>query len=195
MIAAAVKPPPDLTSFYGAFTPLCFTLLGLWLVVVQTRHSEWRYSPFHRRRAVVLALNFAFPGTMGLLSLVDPGNQTLWRAAFACVALAAVVILTATLIRGSGGGQHSLLAALTTTFVVVLYGAIALVALAPKGVKNIGIRLTPLEVEELLLSALVFIAVNVAWLLMFDDVGLDESGKTEAQPATQREAVPDALDQ
>jgi hypothetical protein len=195
MIAAVAKPLPDLTSFYGAFTPLCFTLLGLWLVVVQTRHSEWRYSSFHRRRAYVLALNFALPGTMGLLSLVDPGNQTLWRAAFACVALAAVVILTATLIRGSGGGQHSLLAALTTTFVAVLYGAIALVALAPKGVKNIGIRLTPLEVEEILLSALVLVAVNVAWLLMFDDVSIDAGETTKPQAATQNESVADALDQ
>src|ERR1700738_3937967 len=92
MIAAA-SAAPDLTSFYGAFTPLCFTLLGLWLIVVQTRHSEWRRSPVHRSRAYTLSIQFALPGMMGLLSLVHPGNQTLWRAAFACVALAGVAIL------------------------------------------------------------------------------------------------------
>jgi hypothetical protein len=31
-----------LTDFYIAFATVCFTLLGLWLIVVQTRHAEWR---------------------------------------------------------------------------------------------------------------------------------------------------------
>ncbi len=40
-----------LTDFYTAFSALCFTLLGLWLVMVQTRLSEWRASPALQRRA------------------------------------------------------------------------------------------------------------------------------------------------
>jgi hypothetical protein len=40
-----------LTDFYVAFATVCFTLLGLWIIVVQTRHAEWRRSPVHRRRA------------------------------------------------------------------------------------------------------------------------------------------------
>jgi hypothetical protein len=31
-----------LTDFYVAFATVCFTLLGLWIIVVQTRHAEWR---------------------------------------------------------------------------------------------------------------------------------------------------------
>lgn len=177
MIAAATKRLPDLTSFYGAFTPLCFTLLGLWLVVVQTRHREWRRSALHRKRAQLLAMNFALPGMMGLLSLVDPGNQTLWRAAFACVALAAVVILAWVAVRGNTRGKQQLVALLTTAAVALVYGVIAIVALAPRLVKDAGIHLTPLQLEEVLLSGLVFIAVNVAWFLMFDDVPVADGGE------------------
>jgi hypothetical protein len=31
-----------LTDFYLAFATVCFTLLGLWIIVVQTRHADWR---------------------------------------------------------------------------------------------------------------------------------------------------------
>lgn len=172
MIAAA-RTAPDLTSFYGAFTPVCFTLLGLWLVVVQTRHSEWRRSPAQRSRAYTLSIQFALPGTMGLLSLVEPGNQTLWRTAFAGLAVAAVSILVGTTMRGPGRGKQSRVTVMTSWFASVVYGVIALVAVVPRLVKDAGIGLTPLEVEAILLSALVLLAVNVAWFLMFDETKTD----------------------
>src|SRR6266536_2399084 len=74
-----------LTDFYIAFGTVCFTLLGLWLVVVQTRHAEWRGVAAHRRRAYGVALHFSLPGLMTLLSLVDPASMTLWRVSFAGV--------------------------------------------------------------------------------------------------------------
>jgi hypothetical protein len=66
-----------LTDFYVAFATVCFTLLGLWIIVVQTRHGEWRHSPIHRRRAYGVALHFSLPGLMSLLSLVDPASTAL----------------------------------------------------------------------------------------------------------------------
>ena len=66
-----------LTDFYVAFATVCFTLLGLWIIVVQTRHGEWRQSAVHRRRAYGVALHFSLPGLMSLLSLVDPASTTL----------------------------------------------------------------------------------------------------------------------
>jgi hypothetical protein len=47
----------------------CFTLLGLWIIVVQTRHAEWRRIAVHRRRAYWVALHFSLPGLICLLSL------------------------------------------------------------------------------------------------------------------------------
>jgi hypothetical protein len=51
-----------LTDFYVAFATVCFTLLGLWIIVVQTRHAEWRHSPVHRRRAYGVACTSPCPG-------------------------------------------------------------------------------------------------------------------------------------
>ncbi len=48
-----------LDVFYGAFSPACFALLGLWLVVVQIRLREWQGSAVHRRRSYGVALHFA----------------------------------------------------------------------------------------------------------------------------------------
>lgn len=177
MLTPGIKQAPDVTSFYDAFAPLCFTLLGLWLIVVQTRHAEWRRSSAHRARAYALSLNFALPGTMALLALIDPANHTLWRASFATVAFGALGVLVWLGIRAPGLGTRRLLM-LTSGLVGLLYLVIAIVAVAPKVVSDLGIHLLPLEIEELLLSVLVLVAVNVAWFLMFEDAeapAVDES--------------------
>jgi hypothetical protein len=127
-----------LTDFYVAFATVCFTLLGLWIIVVQTRHGEWRHSAIHRRRAYGVALHFSLPGLMSLLSLVDPASTALWRICFAIVAAGGVLAL------------------------------IALVAVAPGMVADLGVLARPLRVEAVLLTILVFLGVNVAWLLLFD---------------------------
>src|SRR5215204_7160800 len=87
-----------LTDFYVAFATVCFTLLGLWIIVVQTRHAEWRHGAVHRRRAYGVALHFSLPGLMSLLSLVDPASTTLWRISFAIVAAGGALALA--LVRG-----------------------------------------------------------------------------------------------
>ena len=50
-----------LRDFYISFSAVCFTLLGLWLVVVQTRHAEWRGSAL-AGRAHGVALHSRCPG-------------------------------------------------------------------------------------------------------------------------------------
>ena len=152
-----------LTDFYVAFATVCFTLLGLWIIVVQTRHGEWRHSAIHRRRAYGVALHFSLPGLMSLLSLVDPASTALWRISFAIVAAGGVLALV--LVRGpapTGLGVAAYGAA------VVLYLLIALVAVAPGMVADLGVLARPLRVEAVLLTILVFLGVNVAWLLLFD---------------------------
>src|SRR5881227_4161942 len=106
IIADAAKVDP--TPFYAAFAPLCFSLLGLWLIVVQTRYSDWRRSPVHRRRAYTLSVNLALPGMMALIALVNPGNETFWRVGFALAAVAGAGILGWMSMRGGGRGAHSM---------------------------------------------------------------------------------------
>jgi hypothetical protein len=109
-------------------------------------------------------LHFSLPGLMSLLSLVDPASTTLWRISFAIVAAGGVMALA--LVRGpapTGLGAAAYVAA------VVLYVLIALVAVAPGLVADIGAPARPLRVEAVLQTILVFLGVNVAWLLLFDE--------------------------
>jgi hypothetical protein len=162
--SAGTRGEAMLTDFYVAFATVCFTLLGLWIIVVQTRHAEWRQSAVHRRRAYGVALHFSLPGLMSLLSLVDPASTALWRISFAIVAAGGVIALA--LVRGpapTGLGAAAYVAA------VVLYVLIGLVAVAPGMVAEIGVLALPLRVEAVLLTMLVFLGVNVAWLLLFDE--------------------------
>jgi hypothetical protein len=141
-----------LTDFYVAFATVCFTLLGLWIIVVQTRHGEWRQSAVHRRRAYGVALHFSLPGLMSLLSLVDPASTTLWRVSFAVVAaggVMALVLVRAPAPTGLGAAAYGA--------AVVLYLLIALVAVVPGMVADIGVRALPLRVEAVLLTMLVFL--------------------------------------
>jgi hypothetical protein len=159
-----------LTDFYIAFGTVCFTLLGLWLIVVQTRHADWRRLAVHRRRAYGVGLQFSLPGLMSLLSLIDPASSTLWRVSFATVAFGGAIVLG--LVRGPA---PTVLGAAAYGAAIVLYLLIAIVAAAPSLVGDVGLSAGPLRVEAVLLTILVFLAVNVAWLLLFDEAGPEPS--------------------
>jgi hypothetical protein len=141
-MSANTKGEAILTDFYVAFATVCFTLLGLWIIVVRTRHAEWRRFAVHRRRAYGVALHFSLSGPMSLLSLVDPASTALWRISFAIVAAGGVLALA--LVRGpapTGLGAAAYGAAM------VLYVLIALVALVPSSVADLGVLALPLRVE------------------------------------------------
>ncbi|HEY2948693.1 MAG TPA: hypothetical protein VGJ53_09915 [Micromonosporaceae bacterium] len=155
-----------LTDFYIAFSTVCFTLLGLWIIVVQTRHAEWRRLSVYRRRAYGVALHFSVPGLMGLLALVDPESTQLWRTTFAIAAAAGAIVLV--LVRGPAPTWLGLAGYLAA---VLLYVLVAIVAIVPSLVTDVGISARPVRVEAVLLTVLVFVGVNVAWLLLFDETG------------------------
>jgi hypothetical protein len=155
-----------LTDFYIAFATVCFTLLGLWVVVVQTRHADWRRNPVHRRRAYGVSLHFSMPGLMGLLALVDPASAALWRISFAIVAAGGAIVLT--LVRGPA---PTWLGMASYVLAVLIYVLVAVVAIAPTLVADVGISAPPVRVEAILLSLLMFLGINVAWLLLFDQSG------------------------
>jgi hypothetical protein len=159
-----------LNGFYQAFAPTSFTLLGLWLLVVQTRHAEWRTSVAQRRRTYAITLQFALPGLMGLLALVDPASRDVWRVSFAAVAIVGAAALAVIARWGRGSTSLSMLVAVATLTAAVLYLVIAVIAIGPGVVSDLGISLAPLRCEAILVSLLVFLAVNLAWLLMFEDV-------------------------
>ena len=153
-----------LTDFYISFSAVCFTLLGLWLIVVQTRHGEWRNSPLHRRRAYGVALHFSLPGLMSLLALVNPASSTLWRVSFAVAATGGVVALIA--LRGPAPGRFGQTA---YALAMALYAVIGILAIAPRIATGLAPGTAPVRAEAILLIILVFAGVNVAWLLLFEE--------------------------
>jgi hypothetical protein len=181
-----------LSGFYGAFSPACLALLGLWLVVVQVRLREWQGSAIHRRRAYGVALNFALPGVMSLLALIDPEDPAYWRVSFAIVALGGAAALVAArgfpVRRGrtSAGtaavpmpDQLGLAAYLAAIVLYVLIGALAFAGGA-----------AVLRVEAVLLTVVLFLGFNVAWLLLFEDPGPPRARSPTASNDRAAAAVP-----
>lgn len=148
-----------LTDFYISFSATCFVILSLWLVVVQMRYDDWKDDPNSVWRAYGVGLYFSLPGIMTLISLVDPNNPYLWRTAYAIVALGGAgvlgVVFKATQDRAIAIAYRS---------AIVLYGAVAIIAIFanPLDIVKVANR-----VDAVLLCVVVFLGVNVAWLLAF----------------------------
>jgi hypothetical protein len=161
----------DLSAFYGAFSPACFALLGLWLVAVQVRLPIWEKDPERRRRSYGVALHFALPGMMSMFALIDLQTSVFWRVSFGIVSVSGVVIMV--LVRGYpvaprhyDSGRRGLpgpdrLGLAAYAAAIVLYVLIGV--LAVRG------GLEALRTEAVLQTLLVFLGFNVAWLLLLDD--------------------------
>jgi peptidoglycan/LPS O-acetylase OafA/YrhL len=158
----------NLSAFYAAFSPACFALLGLWLVAVQVRVSDWQGDPERKRRSYGIAMHFALPGLMSVLALVDTTTHTFWRISFIIVGIGGALVLAT--VRGypvartgdrSGLPRPDRLALAAYVAAIVLYLAIA--ALAAVGGAD------ALRSEAVLQTALIFLGFNAAWLLLLDD--------------------------
>lgn len=158
-----------LNAFYTAFSPACFALLGLWMVVVQLRISDWKRSDdhdkshVHQRRSYGVALHFALPGLMSLLALISPQDPLYWRVSFIVISLSGAVVMY--LLRGHIEDIPAWLDDAVHGAAIVLYlliGAFAILRL--------------LRVEAILLTVLVFLGFNVAWLLLYSRLPKERLG-------------------
>ncbi len=168
-----------ITNFYLAFAPLCFTILGLWFIVVQTRHAEWSVSREHRSRASIVALQFGLPGLMSLLAVISPNSKAMWRTSFSITSVVGAAALLALIV---GHGRRAPLLEAGHWISMLLFGAAALIAIAPGLVGGLGLKAQPLQVEATLLSILVFVGVAVAWLLLFDAIPTGPAAGASAPP-------------
>lgn len=155
-----------LTAFYTAFSPACFSLLGLWLVVISINASAW-LAPHRQKQAYAVALYFAAPGTMSLLALINSLNGSLWRVFFIIVSVLGIagLVLYGRLDRwrhhdpGHVGDLVVDVSDYVLHWVAIgLYLAIAVLAFTP---------LHTLRIEGVLLTVLVLLGVHVAMRLMF----------------------------
>jgi hypothetical protein len=144
-----------LDAFYGAFSPACLALLGLWLVAVQMRADEVRVSKELSRRSYAVALFFALPGLMSVIALIDTANPAFWRVSFVVIALVGAAVLFP--VHGLPGGERVRNTA--DIIAVILYLTIAVLAIIGGPVMQ--------RTVAVLLTALIFLGFNVAWLFLF----------------------------
>lgn len=155
-----------LTEFYIPLSAVCFTLLGLWLVIAASRQAEWQGSSLHRRRAFAVATHFSLPGLMSLLVLINPDSGGLWRVSLGVGAGGGIVTLIA--LRAPAAGKLGLAA---YTAAIAAYVVIVVLAIHPHIVGLLGFHNAPERIEAVLLTGVVFAGVNVAWLLLFENSG------------------------
>jgi hypothetical protein len=116
------------------------------------------------------------PGIMSLGSLVSTGQSTVWRLTFGLAGalglLETAFALWETRTRPDYRGRVGALLGITLPFYALVVAVATHTALAP----DLGISLKPLETEALVVSVLLFLGVNFAWLLFFEHRGDSPSG-------------------
>lgn len=149
--------------FYQTMAQLCFTLLGLWWLVLQTKYAEWIGSASHRRRITDISLYFLLPGSMSLLALLASSERVIWQGAFVVAGVVGAVEAVLMLTRGPSGGWGSRLIRIVA---LVLFVLIALIAIAPDTARSLG--LVPLTVTGIMAALLVLLGLVLAWLYFIE---------------------------
>jgi hypothetical protein len=149
-------------DFYGSLAQVSFTLLGLWWVVVQFKYQDFMRDRRRRIQAYDTSLYFVLPGIMSLISLISD-TGLLWRVTFTVAAglgtIEAVALLAITRrVQGSRLWRLAHYAACT------LYLLVALFAIRPSMVGNLGLHAVTLQVEGVFLALIVFLGVQSTWL-------------------------------
>jgi hypothetical protein len=151
-----------LQAFYQTVAQLCFTLLGLWWLVLQTKYTEWIGDPSRRRMITNISLYFLLPGAMSLLALLSPQVHLLWQAAF-IVASGLGAFETLALVVGERA-RSSWLAAITRWIAAALYAGVALLAIAslvPAWQR--ALHGAAQSIAGILITLLIVAGVTLAW--------------------------------
>lgn len=164
-MSSASAPGADLASqlvpFYETTAALSFALLGFWWLVIELRHREFVTDRVLRRAAYQMSLYFALPGMMSLTALLATNNGMLWRVGFIAAGFFGL-FQAPTAVRALRWTGNSRIAA-AQWVMTALYALLVLIALAPTLPERLGIGLSALETEGLLVVLFVFLGINVAW--------------------------------
>jgi hypothetical protein len=165
----------DVSAFYAIVSAINFTLLGLWWVAVKERSDIGGSGARRRRMAYLVSLGFVIPGTVSLLAQVAPDEPILWRAsfAFAGVAGAVGIAMLGQALRDLTG--ETLLARVLWFVAVPVYLLVAVVAAVPGVPEALDLRLSSIEIEGFLLTVLVFLGVQAAWVVAMTPTAKDEA--------------------
>ncbi|HEU0026802.1 MAG TPA: hypothetical protein VFQ25_06760 [Ktedonobacterales bacterium] len=158
-----------LTAFYQTAAQLCFTLLGLWWLVLQTKYREWIGDSERRRMATSISLYFLLPGVMSLIALLGANIPSLWRTSFALASgIGAIETFLSAMRTGREKERRLAAAGQWLGFALYLLVVVVAVVIAPPGISTFGAVLSPLLTAGLSLSLLVTLGVLLAWSYFLD---------------------------
>jgi hypothetical protein len=166
--------------FYETAALAAFALLGLWWVVVADRRREWATVSYRRRQAYSVSLYFALTGTMSLVSLNSAAHPAIWRTAFGVAGVIGALELALSLVYIGSEPRRARRIQWLLTLTLPLYLAIVAIAVHPSLAPDIGIHLTPLESEAIVVALLLFLGINYGWLLFMEpaySVGTSDGSK------------------
>jgi hypothetical protein len=164
----------DTSTFYALFSATCFTLVGLWWNVVQSRPA-WMRDPELRRAVGGVYLAFLLPAMMGLFAQVGTADTPMiWRGSFVLVSVIGALSTLSLLARSQDRGPSAVLSRVAT---VVLYLAVAAIGVAPEIASVVDLE--PIQAGALMLILLVAMGHAIAWRFMTENPPPDESAVTE----------------
>lgn len=153
----------DLNTFYAVVAGTCFTLVGLWWNVVQTR-PDWVRDSGLRELAGGVYLSFLIPGVMSLGAQVGgPNDKVFWRLVFVSAAVLGGFFTTRLILRTSKVGHPGPFRR-WRWLSLVLYALIFFFGLLPEVASWVGLE--PLQAEALLLCVLMLLGHGLAWEFM-----------------------------
>jgi len=152
----------DVETFYSIVAGTCFTLVGIWWVVVQYR-QDWLKDEVKRRLAGGVYVSFLLPGVMALGAQIGGENKLVWRAVFSIAALLGMFYTSALIARTRATGKPGFFRR-NRWIIILLYVLVLVFGIAPELAGPLG--LLPLQVEGFLLALLILIAHALAWEFM-----------------------------
>jgi hypothetical protein len=166
----------QLETFYQTVSQVCFTLLGFWLIVLQTKYQEWSGKRARRRMIVNISLYFLLPGTMSLLAMLAIQATAIWRVAFVVTSVLGAVESAFTVRDLQQQERTHWLGVLLRAIELALFALIAVVGLFPDLFRVAG--LTPLTVAGVLLTLIVVGGIVLMWIYLIAPVDSSEPSAT-----------------
>ena len=168
-----------LDTFYTTVAQASFTLLALWWVLLQIRHDEWIHDAAYRRSVYDVSLFFLLPAMMSLASLLAVQDTSIWRVSFALFGFVGLAESAFFMARRGRMATARVVTAIADVLSLILYGLVALVAVWKDLPGDLGIDLTPLELEGIFVAALLLLGVSLAAAL-FVSTGPHLAGRDES---------------
>jgi hypothetical protein len=180
----------NLKDFYATTAQACFTVLSVWWVILSLNFKEWVRDPHRRLMVYDVSLYFLLPGLMSLVSLLAIGVPEIWRVAFALAGIVGAIESVVLPIRRVPHGRAGAPVRAADWVSFVLFGLIALVAVAPSLVETAGIGLRPLELEGALITGILVVGFSLAWLMFVTSATGEEETADETPAAAGAERSP-----